>query len=87
MEMTTQLYTAIRATIADAKDMEIEQIQPETTLGALQLDSLDYVELMVLAKRDFKKNINIDTIAASPDMSLATLCQLVADAPNTGGAA
>lgn len=45
------IYSKISEMIADAKDLPLEALTPDTTLPQLELDSLDYVELMVLAKR------------------------------------
>lgn len=39
--------------ICDAKDLEPDEVEENTPLVRLKLDSLDYVELMVLAKREF----------------------------------
>ncbi|STW05081.1 Uncharacterised protein [Klebsiella grimontii] len=36
--------------ICDAKDLEPDEVEENTPLVRLKLDSLDYVELMVLAK-------------------------------------
>ena len=44
--------------ICDAKDLEPDEIDENTPLVRLKLDSLDYVELMVLAKREF--NITLE---------------------------
>ncbi|VTR24818.1 Uncharacterised protein [Serratia fonticola] len=53
MEKYQQVYLTVSEMICDAKDLEMDDLSPEMPLHQLKLDSLDYVELMVLAKREF----------------------------------
>ena len=47
MSQHEMIYDKISEMICDAKDLAPEALTPETTLPELELDSLDYVELMV----------------------------------------
>ena len=64
--------------ICDAKDLAPEALTPETTLPELELDSLDYVELMVLAKREFNVTLNPEMFMKNPTMTLRELSQRIA---------
>ncbi|GAL49689.1 putative acyl carrier protein [Citrobacter farmeri GTC 1319] len=72
------IYNKISEMICDAKDLAPEALTPETTLPELELDSLDYVELMVLAKREFNVTINPEMFMKNPTMTLRELSQRIA---------
>lgn len=72
--MYTELYNAIATTIADAKDLPLEDINEQTTISELELDSLDYVELMVMVKKDFNIAINFEETMKSNDITLKEFC-------------
>lgn len=61
--------------ICDAKDLEPDEIDENTPLVRLKLDSLDYVELMVLAKREFNITLEADCFIHNPGITLGELCQ------------
>lgn len=61
--------------ICDAKDLEPDEINENTPLMQLKLDSLDYVELMVLAKREFNMTLEADWFIQNPGITLGELCQ------------
>lgn len=75
--MYAKLYTAIANTIADAKDLSCEEITEETTLSELELDSLDYVEITVLVKREFGITINFTKSVKSTDITLKEFCSSI----------
>lgn len=78
--MYTELYTKIANTIIDAKELSPEDISEETTLSVLELDSLDYVEIMVLVKREFDITINFADALSSSDITLKEFCLLISKA-------
>ena len=80
MNMYTELYNAIANTIADAKDLPLEEINEQTTISELGLDSLDYVELMVMVKKQFNITINIEAAMKSTDITLKEFCTSVLSA-------
>ncbi|HFZ2064437.1 TPA: acyl carrier protein [Enterobacter cloacae] len=67
------IYSKISEMIADAKDLPLEALTPDTTLPQLELDSLDYVELMVLAKREFNVTLTAEMLMKKPHMTLRDL--------------
>lgn len=71
------IYNKITEMICDAKDLEQDQLTPMTTLAELELDSLDYVELMVLAKREFNVTLTADIFVNNPLMTINELCDLI----------
>ncbi|EPQ0973032.1 TPA: acyl carrier protein [Citrobacter farmeri] len=78
MSQHEMIYEKISEMICDAKDLAPEALTPETTLPELELDSLDYVELMVLAKREFNVTINPEMFMKNPTMTLRELSQRIA---------
>ncbi|WP_431225192.1 acyl carrier protein [Serratia sp. L9] len=79
MEKYQQVYDTVCEMICDAKDLELSDLAPEMPLHQLKLDSLDYVELMVLAKREFGATLSAEMFIEKPNMTLGELCQNLAD--------
>lgn len=79
MGNSQHVYEIICEMLCDAKDLDMSALSLETPLHQLKLDSLDYVELMVLAKREFGATLNADIFTESPDMTLGELCQKLAE--------
>jgi len=73
MKPYENIYSKISEMIADAKDMTLEALTPDTTLSQLELDSLDYVELMVLAKREFNVTLTAAMFMKKQPMTLRDL--------------
>ncbi|ALX93464.1 MULTISPECIES: acyl carrier protein [Serratia] len=80
MEKYQQVYDTVTEMICDAKDLEMSDLSPEMPLHQLKLDSLDYVELMVLAKREFGATLTAEMFIDKPNMTLGELCQSLVDA-------
>ncbi|BDH44606.1 acyl carrier protein [Salmonella enterica subsp. enterica serovar Choleraesuis] len=78
-----EVYARIANMIADAKDLELNEINPQRPLAALELDSLDYVELMVLAKREFNISLEAELFIRHPHMTLEELCKHIVDTRTT----
>lgn len=72
------IYNKVSEMICDAKDLDAGTFTPESMLAELELDSLDYVELMVLAKREFNITLRPETFIQNPLMTLNELCQHIA---------
>ncbi|KNC90132.1 acyl carrier protein [Trabulsiella odontotermitis] len=77
MSQYDTIYAKVSEMICDAKDLEPDALTPDTTLPALELDSLDYVELMVLAKREFSVTLTAEMFIQNPHMTLQELCQTI----------
>ncbi|MGS2874916.1 acyl carrier protein [Enterobacter huaxiensis] len=74
MSQYETIFVKISETLGDAKDLPPEALTPESTLSELALDSLDYVELMVLAKREFNVTLTAEMFMKKPHMTLHDLC-------------
>lgn len=75
MSQYQTIYNKISEMIRDAKDLEAEGVNENLTLMQLSFDSLDYVELMVLAKRDFNVTLDADFFIQHPNISVKVLCE------------
>lgn len=73
--MTQSVYDIVCEMLCDAKDLAPEQITADTPIQHLKLDSLDYVELMMLARREFSVTLNADMFIQNPNMTLGEMCQ------------
>ncbi|EPL9569280.1 acyl carrier protein [Providencia rettgeri] len=77
MSQYQTIYNKISEMICDAKDLESEEVNEDLTLVQLEFDSLDYVELMVLVKRDFNVTLDADFFIQHPNLSIKELCEHV----------
>ncbi|NLS55115.1 phosphopantetheine-binding protein [Hafnia alvei] len=71
------IYEKVSEMIADAKDLEREEIQPDAPLALLSLDSLDYVELIILAKREFGVTLTAELFIQHPNITLREVCEFI----------
>ncbi|WP_367298727.1 phosphopantetheine-binding protein [Hafnia alvei] len=71
------IYEKVSEMIADAKDLECEEIQPDAPLALLSLDSLDYVELIILAKREFGVTLTAELFIQHPNITLREVCEFI----------
>lgn len=78
------IYNVIVETIADAKDIDANDINEHSTLRELSLDSLDYVELTVLLKKAFSITINFEKVIESTDITINEFCQKILDNQQKG---
>lgn len=71
------IYEKVSDMIADAKDLECEDIQADAPLALLSLDSLDYVELIILAKREFGVTLTAELFIQHPNITLREVCEYI----------
>ncbi|WP_253379198.1 acyl carrier protein [unidentified bacterial endosymbiont] len=79
MAQYDEVYSKVCEMLCDAKDLEMDSLSPEMPLYQLKLDSLDYVELMVLAKKEFGVAIEADVFINNVNMTLGELCQYLSE--------
>lgn len=79
MAQFDEVYSKVCEMLCDAKDLEMADLTPDMPLYQLKLDSLDYVELMVLAKKEFGVTIEADVFINNVNMTLAELCQYLSE--------
>lgn len=77
--MKNEVYTQVCEMLCDAKDLDEEMLTPDMPVQQLKLDSLDYVELMILAKREFNVTLSADMFIQNPDLTLGEMCQALED--------
>ncbi|OAT52348.1 acyl carrier protein [Providencia heimbachae] len=75
MSQYQKIYTQISDMICDAKDLEPEEVNEDLTLIQLEFDSLDYVELMVLTKREYNVTLEAEFFIEHPEISIKALCE------------
>lgn len=73
------VYRKVGDMLCEAKDLEWESISENMPLSQLKLDSLDYVELMLLANKEFGVTIETDVFADKPDLKLRELCEFISE--------
>ncbi|STQ72001.1 phosphopantetheine-binding protein [Hafnia alvei] len=71
------IYEKVSDMVADAKDLEREDIQADAPLALLSLDSLDYVELIILAKREFGVTLTAELFIQHPNITLREVCEFI----------
>lgn len=79
MKNYDEAYSKVCEMFCDAKDLEPEDLSPEMPVTQIKLDSLDYVELMVLAKREFGVTVGAELFVQNPGITLGELCQYLVD--------
>lgn len=79
MAQYDEVYSKVCEMLCDAKDLEMDDLSPQMPLYQLRLDSLDYVELMVLAKKEFAVAIEADVFINNVNMTLGELCQYLSE--------
>lgn len=79
MTQCDEVYSKVCEMLCDAKDLEMDDLNPDMPLYQLKLDSLDYVELMVLAKKEFGVTVESELFVDNINMTLRELCQYLSD--------
>lgn len=79
MAQYDEVYSKVCEMLCDAKDLEESDLTPDMPLYQLKLDSLDYVELMVLAKKAFGVTIEADVFINNINMTLGELCHYLSE--------
>jgi len=70
--------------ILELKDIEESDLNPETTLEKLDLDSLDYVELQVGIKKKFGVSMEPELFLSGKIKTFGDVCSYVDNARSAG---
>ncbi|OVE47162.1 hypothetical protein CBW21_15990 [Chromobacterium violaceum] len=70
----TQIFDELKALILDMKEIEEDQVQLSSSFEALELDSLDFVEVQVSVKKRYGVDLVSDLFASG---KIADMGQLV----------
>ena len=76
------IYLKINEMICDAKDLD-EDIDANQTLDQIKFDSLDYVELMVLVKREYNVALTADFFIENSTMTIKELIEYISKEPSS----
>ncbi|MDP3671080.1 MAG: acyl carrier protein [Telluria sp.] len=84
--MTTEsdVLKFVRKLVDELKDFE-QEVTYETTLEALDLDSLDYVQTQIEIKKLFQVELNNSLFSSGEISTVGDLCRHVVNAAATGG--
>ncbi|MNG71218.1 acyl carrier protein [Serratia plymuthica] len=74
MEKYQILYERICTMLYEARELRLTSLSADVPLQQLGLDSLDYVELILLARREFGISLSAEMFLEQPDMTLGELC-------------
>lgn len=62
----------------EARGLDRTLLSADMPLRQLGLDSLDYMELMLLVRRDFGITLNAEMFIEHPELTLGELCHAMA---------
>ncbi|HIE4800098.1 TPA: acyl carrier protein [Serratia marcescens] len=77
MEKYHRLYEAICGLLYETKGLDGTLLSADMPLQQLGLDSLDYMELMLLVRREFGITLNAEMFIERPDLTLGELCHVM----------
>lgn len=82
--MSTQheIFDFISEAIIDRKDLDTNEITPDTSINELGFDSLDYVEIQVHMKRKYGVTLT-STLFETQIRTIGQLCNYIADVSST----
>ncbi|WON77978.1 acyl carrier protein [Serratia sp. UGAL515B_01] len=75
MEKYEKIYNAVCDMICDAKDLDKSELSPEASLHELKLESLDYIELVVMVKREFGITLGPELFTDNLEITIEEFCQ------------
>jgi acyl carrier protein len=78
MNTANTVLEFIKDMIVEMKDLEPEEVTPETSIDELGLDSLDYVEIKVNVSREFLVTLT-PTIFETKIKTIGQLCTYIAE--------
>lgn len=84
MIIESDVLKFVRELIEELKDFEPE-VTYETTLEALELDSLDYVQTQIEIKKLFQVELNSSLFSSGEISTIGDLCRYVVHTAAAGG--
>ena len=75
-----EVLAFLRSVLVEIKDIEEDEIRPESTLEEVALDSLDYVEVQLAIKKRYGVVVNQAALADGSILTIADFCSSVSDA-------
>lgn len=78
MRLSENVFLVARELILEVKDIEEHEITPQTRIDALELDSLDFVEMQVVIKKKFGVALDPAVFASGQVTTLQQMCDHIA---------
>lgn len=72
-----KVFDVVRELILELKDIDESEFNLDTRIDALDLDSLDFVEVQVVMKKHFAVALDAQAFASGKVNTLRDLCELV----------
>jgi acyl carrier protein len=60
----TSVFVFVKATLLDIKDIDADDIQPDSPLDSIGLDSLDYVDIQLTIRKTYKLTLDPELFAS-----------------------
>ncbi|CAB9495205.1 acyl carrier protein [Alteromonas macleodii] len=77
MSNIENIYAVTKDVILDLKDFEEDEMNIDMTFEDLDLDSLDFVEMQVVMKKNFKVTLDPEMFESGAISTLRELCDYV----------
>lgn len=77
MEKYHRLYETICGMLHEARGGERTRLSADMPLQQLGLDSLDYMELMLVVRREFGITLTAEMFIDHPELTLGELCHVI----------
>ena len=82
----TAIFEFLKNAILEVKDIEEDDVQPDTGLELLALESLDYVDIQVNIKKTYNVEMTSDQFASGKIKTLGELAGHILEATSTAAA-
>lgn len=77
MSNVERIFSVVCDVITSLKDVEADQLSLETRIDSLDMDSLDFVELQVVVKKNFAVHIDPEKFISGEIEYLSDLCRFI----------
>ncbi len=74
MSTFKQVYQAIADVILEVSDIEEEELSPKSTFEEVEIDSIDFIELGFMVKKNFKLSIDTALFESGQVNNIQELC-------------
>lgn len=79
----TAIFEFLKNAILEVKDVEEDDVQPDTSLESLALESLDYVDIQVNIKKTYNVEMTSDQFASGKIKTLGELAAHILEVAST----
>lgn len=79
MNTTDHIFSVVKNLVLEIKDVDEDDITPETRIDSLDLDSLDFIELQVVIKKQFGATLDPGVFVSGQIATLSEMCTHIAE--------